>query len=267
MMSADTTNLTKTLTDKFRGINALYDGIRNRTIKIDQTSAEKIQTLFTDFEKPWASVDFVDAMAFVRDDDNQIVSESGEKTSFFPSNSFTMKVNDKNLVASGIVSQNQLRNCADEISFEFREDQERYLTRDEVMMMEVVANNDWKRGIYFSSNRGSKFSRALLISGWVKQVGMAYVLSPLNQMKDGKPEFYDLDEMYKNLTSVYQYGEMANPNVLTDYYARRHTTQFRANFLLLAEQLLLKNKKTKDPLRKCRRRLSWIWEKCMDATP
>jgi hypothetical protein len=245
MMSADTTNLTKTLTDKFRGINALFDGIRNRTIKIEQTSAEKLQNLFTDLEKPWASVDLVDAMAFVRDDNNHIVSETGEQTSFFPSNSFTMKVNKQNLVASGVVSQNQLRNCAEEISFTFNEKQDRYLTRDEVMMMEVVANNDWKRGIYFSSNRGSSFAIALLSYGWVKQVGMAYALSPLNQMKDGKPEFYDLDEMYKNLTSVYQYGEMANPNVLTDYYARRHTTQFRANFLLLAEQLFLKNKKAK----------------------
>jgi hypothetical protein len=31
---------------------------------------------------------------------------------------------------------------------------------------------------------------------------------------------------------------MANPHVLTDYYARRHTVQYRSNFLLLAEQLL-----------------------------
>jgi hypothetical protein len=31
---------------------------------------------------------------------------------------------------------------------------------------------------------------------------------------------------------------MKNPKVLTDYYARRHTQQYRINFLLLAEQLL-----------------------------
>ena len=37
----------------------------------------------------------------------------------------------------------------------------------------------------------------------------------------------------------YIFGDMANPGVLTDYYARRHTIQYRANFLLLAEQLYL----------------------------
>ena len=31
---------------------------------------------------------------------------------------------------------------------------------------------------------------------------------------------------------------MNDPNVLTDYYARRHTQQYRSTFLLLAEQFI-----------------------------
>jgi hypothetical protein len=50
--------------------------------------------------------------------------------------------------------------------------------------------------------------------------------------------FYNVAKMVKNMMSVYEYGDMANPHVLTDYYARRHTVQYRSNFLLLAEQLL-----------------------------
>ena len=38
----------------------------------------------------------------------------------------------------------------------------------------------------------------------------------------------------------YEFGEMANPDVLTDYYARRHTSHYRTDFLLLAEQLYYK---------------------------
>jgi hypothetical protein len=33
---------------------------------------------------------------------------------------------------------------------------------------------------------------------------------------------------------------MNDPKVLTDYYARRHTQQYRSNFLLLAEQFIAK---------------------------
>ena len=243
LFSSDTTNLTNTLLEKFRGINQLLNSVRSGEISLDENSTEKIQQLFTDLEKPWSTVDLTEAMAFVRDDNNHIVSEEGNATSFFPSNTFSMRVNQKNLVSSGVVSQNQLSRCAKEIVFAFKENQDRYLTRDELMMMEIVANNDWKRGIYFSSNRGSSFSLALLSYGWVKQVGMAYVLTPLDPMQQGEPNFYDLDEMYRNITQVYQYGNMSSPGVLTDYYARRHTSQFRANFLLLAEQLYLQNKK------------------------
>jgi len=243
LASSDTSNITNTMLEKFRGINLLFDRIRAGDITLDKNSIEKVQQLISDLEKPWSTVDLAEAMAFVREDNNQIVLEGGNATSFFPSNTFSLKVNEKNLVASGIVDQKALNRCADELVFAFKEDQDPYLTRDELMMMEIVANNDWKRGIYFSSNRGSSFSLALLSYGWVKQVGMAYVLTPLNPMTKGQPNFYDLQEMYRNITSVYQYGAMANPKVLTDYYARRHTTQFRANFLLLAEQLYLENKR------------------------
>ena len=36
---------------------------------------------------------------------------------------------------------------------------------------------------------------------------------------------------------TYEYGQMSNPAVLTDYYARRHTSHYRQDFVLVAEQL------------------------------
>jgi tetratricopeptide (TPR) repeat protein len=81
----------------------------------------------------------------------------------------------------------------------------------------------------------------LLSSGFIKQVGMAYELSPLKE----EPMFYNVSKMLKNMMEVYEYGDMANPSVLTDYYARRHTVQYRSNFLLLAEQLMNRKQNTK----------------------
>jgi tetratricopeptide (TPR) repeat protein len=145
-----------------------------------------------------------------------------------------LKVNRQNAIASGVLSsKTKAANVADEIVFEFDPERTQALPRDEVMMMDVVANNDWKRGIYFSSNRGSSFSIALLSAGYIKQVGMAYALTPAKK----EPALMDVDQMEKNMLETYIFGDMANPNVLTDYYARRHTIQYRANFLLLAEQL------------------------------
>jgi hypothetical protein len=68
----------------------------------------------------------------------------------------------------------------------------------------------------------------------VKQNGMAFELSPLKDLRAR----YAADKMYNNLINVYSYGDMSNPDVLTDYYTRRHTSQYRLHFASLAEYYL-----------------------------
>jgi hypothetical protein len=212
--------------------------VQGGSVQFAEGAASELQTLLEQFEMPWSAVDFKEAMEFVRDDNNMVNNE-GNRFSFFPSSRFSLKVNKENAVKANIVSKSEVNKCPNKIVFEFNSERDRYLARDEVMMMDIVANNDWKRGIYFSSSRGSSFSIALLSSGYIKQVGMAYELNPIKE----EPIFFNIAKMKKNLLKTYTYGDMKNPKVLTDYYARRHTQQYRVNFLLLAEQLLNKGDK------------------------
>jgi hypothetical protein len=231
----DISDLNGTILKKYFGAIKLFQGIQSQEVEFIGNAGQDLQSLLQEFETPWSSVDFKDAMAFVRDDKNFLLNGGG-KLSFFPSSRFTLKVNKKNALAAGTITESQVAKCDSSILFEFNTERDSYLTRDEVMMMDIVANNDWKRGIYFSSNRGSSFSIALLSAGYIKQVGVAYELSPMG----GEPMFYNLSKMYKNITQTYEYGKMNDPKVLTDYYARRHTQQYRSNFLLLAEQFIAK---------------------------
>jgi tetratricopeptide (TPR) repeat protein len=237
--STDSTNMIAATIDKYQKVFQLFEAARNNQVEFKNNSGQDLQELLEQFERIWSAVDFTDAMAFVRDDANMITDEQN-KFSFFPSSKFALKVNRQNALASGVLSsKTKATNIADEIIFEFDPERNQALPRDEVMMMDVVANNDWKRGIYFSSNRGSSFSIALLSAGYIKQVGMAYALTPAKK----EPALMDVDQMEKNMLVTYIFGDMANPNVLTDYYARRHTIQYRANFLLLAEQLFALGRK------------------------
>lgn len=235
LSTSDSGDLSGTILKKYFGAIKLFQGIQSQEVEFIGNAGQDLQSLLQEFETPWSSVDFKDAMAFVRDDKNFLLNGGG-KLSFFPSSRFTLKVNKKNALAAGTITESQVAKCDSSILFEFNTERDSYLTRDEVMMMDIVANNDWKRGIYFSSNRGSSFSIALLSAGYIKQVGVAYELSPIG----GEPMFYNLSKMYKNITQTYEYGKMNDPKVLTDYYARRHTQQYRSNFLLLAEQFIAK---------------------------
>jgi hypothetical protein len=153
-------------------------------------------------------------------------------------------VNKKNAIASGIVAKTDAERIPAEIRFSI---DEQALTREQVMMLDILANNDWKRPIYFSSPGGSNVSIALYQRGFVKQNGIAYEFTPV---VDRNP--IDKEKMYKNLTKVYDFGKMNKKGVLTDYYTRRHTSQYRDQFIRLAEAYLneadeLKNGKVQFP--------------------
>lgn len=223
--------LTDVIYSKYQAAMEVMNALRSGLITVPEGQAQVFQDLVVNLEKTWNYTDLKDAMAFVRDDAN-LLNYSERQVRVFPSNGFTLKVNPENAVKSGVIKAGEVKKCHKELRFNF---EARGLTREQVMMLDILANNDWKRGIYFSSPGGSDVSIALYTKGYVKQNGMVFELSPLNDMSMRYSE-----EMYPNLISKYTYGEMSNPDVLTDYYARRHTAQYRLHFATLADDFLAK---------------------------
>lgn len=231
------TNVAEAVYNKYQMATELLSAARGGFIKMNDNALQKFQSLVFDFEKSWNYADLSDAMEFTRDEANLITitgtSMGDRQVRIFPANGFVYPVNVDNAVKSGVILESQKDDCVKEIRFNF---DSRGLTREQVMMMDIIANNDWKRGISFSSPGGSDVSIALYRRGHVKQNGMVFELSPLGNPND---RFND-EKMYDNLMKNYDYGTMSNPDVLTDYYARRHTDQYRLHFLALAEDYVTK---------------------------
>ena len=205
--------------------------LRTGAVKVtSQEIAQQFQNALVELEKPWNYADLSDAMEFVRNDDNMISSD-GRLFRIFPSKGFIYDVNAENAVKSGVITSAEVPQCMKNIEFNFSE---RGLTREQVMMLDVIANNEWKRGIFFASPAGSDVAMALYRARLLKQNGLAYELSPLTDK--GSP--INTDKMYKHLMETYNYGLMNKPGVLTDYYTRRHTRQYRTHFEVLAESYL-----------------------------
>jgi hypothetical protein len=192
---------------------------------------KQLQQAYDNYEKSWDYTNLASAMEFVRDDKNQVVYEGQSKLRIFPSSGFILPVNADNAVKSGIIKAAQKTECYNELKFNF---EEQGLTREQVMMLDILANNEWKRGIFFSSPGGSDVAMALNKTGYIKQNGMAYVLTPVKNRRNR----FDDEVMYNNLMKRYDFGDMKNPSVLTDYYARRHTSQYRYQFMTLAQHYL-----------------------------
>jgi len=225
---------------KLKSAFEIFEAVKGGIVRVeDQNNMIEFQKLLFDYEKGWDITNLEDAMAFVRDDENMVSFSTGQQTyRVFPSSSFSYPVNKKNLKASKVVSADQIDDCVDEIQFRFTE---AGLTREQVMMLDVIANNHWKRPIYFSSPMASEVGKSLYLGmgrqgrdGYVKQNGMAFELTPL---KTDSPVI-NREKMYNNLMKNYHFGAMNNPDVLTDYYTRRHTVQYRSHFLRLARDYM-----------------------------
>ena len=204
-----------------------------KAIQINPKSHQAFQNLVTSIEDGWDFTYLADAMEFVRDDANMVTFQGQRQLRVFPSTAFILPVNKENALKSGIITKEEMSECEDELKFKFTKSG---ISREQVMMLDILANNDWERAIYFSSPGGSDVSLSLLRGmtgrdGYVKQNGMAFELNPIK----GNSNSINRERMYTNLMEVYSYGAMNNPDVLTDYYARRHTNQYRSHFLRLAE--------------------------------
>ena len=212
--------------DMSNAIGEVFSGYSNQLIKGDQKVMEQIQQIVEAWEAPWDYMPLKEAMAFVKDDANMI-ENNGRLLRVFPTNGFILPINAANAVKSGIITAKEQAQCEDEIRFTFNVNG---LMKEQIMMLDLIANNDWKRAIYYSSPANQEVAMAILQTGHLRQNGMAWELSPVRTR-----ELINDERMYHHLMEVYTFGDMKNPDVLTDNYARDQTGQMRSQFMQLAQ--------------------------------
>ncbi len=225
-VSADSANAT-VVEAMTNGVMEIFDGYQNGIITGNQQQLEAVQQQLFEWEKSWSYLPIDEAMKFIKNDDNMLTSQ-GNQYRAFPCSGFIVKVNKDNAVKSGIVTAKEKGQLEDEIRFSF---ENRAITRSDLMILDMMNNNEWKRAMYFSSPGGTEVSMALYKAGFLRQNGMAWEISPI-ESNPNQP--FDAEVMYTNLMTKYKYGKMNDADVLTDYYARRQTTQYRSQFGQLA---------------------------------
>ncbi|MDG0973311.1 MAG: DUF2723 domain-containing protein [Crocinitomicaceae bacterium] len=217
-------------------VQLIFQWINGSKLEVNQEVAKQIQDAAMRWTKDWDYLPIDVAMEFVRDDDNMLKSPSGRDLRFFPSKGFILQVNPENALASGVINEEERNLCEKEIRFSFAKGRMfssdvNGLSREEVMMLDILANFEWKRGIYFSSPGGSSVAKSLYGDGRLLSYGQTSVLTPLKLQyatENSKRHSYD------NIMNKYDYGNLKKEGVLVDYYVRRHTAQYRSNFIELA---------------------------------
>jgi hypothetical protein len=179
-------------------------------------------------------VDLKFALDSIKNEKNHIVY-SGRKLALLNTNKFFIKVDKEAVIANGIVPKELQNEIVDTIKFTFPGG---YIIRNSLMILDMIAHNDWKRPIYFGNTPDAETYCGLKDYLWLE--GLNYKFVPIKY--DSKsPNYFgkvNTDVMYENLVEKFHWGNMDIPGIHVDYYSRRLTNNYRLQFLNLAEALV-----------------------------
>ncbi|WP_291870164.1 DUF2723 domain-containing protein [Maribacter sp.] len=163
--------------------------------------------------------------------------ENTQNIVYYPTNKIRISVNKKNALENGIVKVKDSALMVDYIDIDLPS----AITKKSMMMLDILANNDWKRPIYFS---GGSFDDAEYI--WMKDYlqldGLAYKLVPIKTKRQNSFDMgrIDTDVMYK-IVKGWDWGNSGS-NIYHDTQTRIQGLSFRGNLARLMEALIQENK-------------------------
>jgi hypothetical protein len=117
----------------------------------------------------------------------------------------------------------------------------RRFTRSEMMVMEMLSTNEWKRPMYFATTIGSDYHLGL--DPYLELTGMAYRITP-TRSADGRPRV-NTEVMYDNMMNKFRFGNVNKPGIYLDENTLRMCRTHRMMFSELAEALYKEGKHDK----------------------
>lgn len=179
-------------------------------------------------------------MRFITNDSPQFkVTLGTDQENFMPTRKVKMKVDKKAVLTNNVVAEKDTALILDELEFTVPRT---HLRKAELMVLDLIRTNNWKRPIYFAITVGS--DNYLNLDQYFQLDGMAYRLVPIKSsnkaMERGR---VNSDILYDALMKKFKWGNITDENVYLDENNLRMLMNMKNNFARLAETLINENKK------------------------
>ena len=176
---------------------------------------------------------------------------------FLPTENVRIPVNIDNVIKNSIVGEKYLGLIEEEIFIKIKS---QALYKNRLIMLDIIANNNWERPIYFT---GGAFGDEdyLWMKDFLQLDGMCYKLVPIKTPID-KSNPYEMgmidSEKMLSIVNKWNWGVENEKNIYLDVESRKNSITYRSNISRLVNQLIFENK----PIE-----AEKIIDKCMEKFP
>jgi hypothetical protein len=153
-----------------------------------------------------------------------------EGDGFIPSKQLFLPIDANQVLQSGTLPAERASEIIPQINIDLAQ---RRLTKSELMILEMLRTNNWKRPMYFAVTVGDDYY--LSMSDHFELTGLAYQILPVGQKGAGST--VNTKEMYENLMTKFRFGNINDPKVYIDENTMRMCRTHRMMFSQLVGAL------------------------------
>lgn len=200
------------------------------------------------------SIELGKALDFVKDTDPRTKITRADNASYLPVRNLFMVVDKQAVIENGVVKPEMYSQIVDTMFIEISGG---YIAKDQLMLLDMLYHNNWKRPMYYAISVGTE--KYLSLDKYFRLEGLSYRIVPILSNGDSfQKGIVETEIMYNNVMNKFKWGNVKEPGVYVDENNRRMLTNLRNNFQRLAEALLDEGRHD-DAVR--------VLDKCMEEIP
>ena len=170
------------------------------------------------------------------------LDDDGINEKVLPTNKIRIPVDKEAVLRNGIVAEKDADLIVPYIDINFGSN----LTKNRILMLDILANNNWEKPIYFTGGAQAD-EEYIWLKDYLQLDGMAFKLVPI--YTPNKSNFFEMgrintDIMYENVMN-WDWRNITDDNIYLDPETRKNSVTYRNNMERLARTLISEGKTEK----------------------
>lgn len=198
-----------------------------------------------------------EAIQYVKSEDasKKVLMMNGSRMNQIPTKRLVVPIDTVDLIQRGIVNPKDRSKMVNQLDIEISGST---VMKSNLMILDMIAKNNWERPIYFAITVGNDYY--LNLEDYFELEGLAYRLTPVKHgSTQGESGGINIEKMYENYMNKFQWGNIEKPGVYVEEQSQRMCMNFRNNFARLAKTMV---KELGD-----KERALLLLDRCMEIMP